>query len=157
MFTDVLILFLVSFGLSNSSPLVLKILETLHHEISFKCSCIKKMDRKYIYSLPLLKQCMKKKNRFDTSKTMWHLFEWGTLCIVYDCGQVNLGVRTDDFIFLFYYVSRVHWKEQMFAIKRPFFEKRNVCELIYQYYRTESMCVYLEKIGNSFLVFRASV
>lgn len=34
--------------------------------------------------------------------------------------------------------------------KNLLFCKRNVCELIYQYYRTESMCVYLGKIGNPF-------
>lgn len=107
-----------------------------------------------VYLFSSFMKMVYEKNRFDTCKTMWNWFEWGTLCIDYNCGRVHLDVRI-DFIFLFFsfyiFVSGVHRKEQLQSEKLTFFFcKRNVCELIYQYYRAESMCVYLGKIGNPF-------
>lgn len=81
---------------------------------------------------------------------MWNWFEWGTLCIDYNCGQVNLDVRIDFIFFLFLFLSAEYIEKNNCNQKNLLFCKRNVCELIYQYYRTESMCVYLGKIGNPF-------
>lgn len=106
-----------------------------------------------VYLFSSFIKAMYEKNRFDTCKTVWHLFEWGTLCIVSNCGQGHLDVRTDDFSFLFSFSilsAEYVEKNNVCNQKTSFFCKRNVCELIYQYYRTESMCVYLEKIGNPF-------